>query len=236
MRGGDIDGEQAGDGTGDITEHVVARKQRGKYAAGVGEWQRTENSHGGKQKEEHAAEPANEREQIEEERQSHRRAAGREDTGSVEIRLGGVGEWPALGEAGIDRMPREDLLFAVLPAEEDDVVFHLGGEVDEAQIDIFKEAAEFFDFADDLGHTRGGVTEFGMQFDYLLKTHRINLLIVLGEFLNALAETAGIVLQVADQNFEARNQRVGLVGAEELWKVLFCQNWPRILALIPIRD
>ena len=104
------------------------------------------------------------------------------------------------------------------------------------KIDIFKEAAEFLDFADDLGHPRGRVTEFGMQFDDLLKTHRIDLLVVLGEFLNALAEPAGIVLQVANQDFEARNQRVGLVGAEELWKVLFCQNWPRMLALIPIRD
>jgi len=133
-------------------------------------------------------------------------------------------------------MPGEDSLFAILPAQENYVVVHLGGEVDEAEVDILEEATELLDFADDFGHPRGSAFEFGMQFDDFLKAHRIDFGVGRGELLDALAQVAGAVLQAANQHFEAWNQRIGLVGAEELWKVMLRQNQPRMVALTPVHD
>jgi len=95
-------------------------------------------------------------------------------------------------------MPSEDLVLAVLPAEEDDVVTNLTGEIDESQINILEETAELFDFAYDFRHLRRCALELGMQFDDFLKAHRIDFIVSLSEFGNTAAEAASVGLKLAD--------------------------------------
>jgi hypothetical protein len=135
----------------------------------------------------------------------------------------------AIAKAAVDRMPCHDLRFTELPTEEDDLVAALGGEIDEALVNILEEATQGFDPTGDFGHPGGERAQFRVAFDYLRQTHRIDSLIGADEFLDALAQGAGLELQVTNQHFKSWNKLVGVVGAEE-----FLEGMPRQFRLTGI--
>src|SRR5208337_222719 len=97
-------------------------------------------------------------------------------------------------------------------------------EVHQALIDILEETAHFLDLTGDFAHPRGQRLKLRIARDYLRKVKLAKLVVKPGQVADALAHRARLDLQIAHQNFQARDQLVGFIRAEEFFKSMFGQD------------
>src|SRR6266851_4649755 len=149
MRHREVECEDEADDPGNVSQNVVARENAGDHFAGLANRKLAEDDRRGEDREEkHPAEPADDAEQIDEERYHHVGSGtglvipafncGR----SIEILFARAGKRFAIGEAALDRMPCEHAGLAELPAEEDHIaVVDFRRKIDQPLVDVLEEAS-----------------------------------------------------------------------------------------------
>src|SRR5271166_1669479 len=90
--------------------------------------------------------------------------------GSVQVGLDNSSQRAPVGETAVDCVPRRDLRFARLPTQKYYFAGDFARKIDESQLDIFEEAAEFFDLFREARHLLRQSAQLWSLADDLLET------------------------------------------------------------------
>ena len=98
-------------------------------------------------------------------------------------------------------MPCDDARFAELPAEENDLVAGVVGEIDQAEVDVLEDASHGFDLGGGVGHVSRERPQLGIAGNNLAHGRVHDGGIGDRQFVDAFAQRGRLHLELAHQDF-----------------------------------